>query len=241
MIQPLVRRWRISPWALLWLTLVWVLLWGHLTMMSVISGLVVGFLVLALFPLPHIRLRLRARPIGLVVLTARFLHDLVRASIEVTWLAIRPGPVTRGVVMDMELVGDEPLLQTLTAEMVALVPGSVVIDLDSRSRILTIHALDVSTRTEAEKVRHRVRAQEARVLRALHPDAEELLHPRRRREAQRRAAERGPVQDVAGEDIEELGADEAPQDDEARADLPEPGERDGRAGADDPEQQEEDR
>ena len=196
-----------------------------LTLLSVVGGLVVGFLVLSFFPLPHVAVRLRPRPVALVVLVSRFLYDLVRASIEVTWLAIRPGPVTRGVVMDMELIGDMALLQTMTAEMVALVPGSVVIDLDSRSHVLTIHALDVSTRTEAEKVRHRVRAQEARVLRALHPDAEELLHPRRRREAQRRAAEEGPVSDVAGDEVDELAPDEEPMVDgvaELREDGPEP-------------------
>lgn len=178
-----VHRWSVSPFGLFWLTLVWVLLWGKISLLSVVGGLVIGYIVLALFPLPYVRVRLRPRLIGIVVLVSRFLWDLVRASIEVAWLAIRPGEPTRGVVMDMELAGDDALLQTLTAEMVALVPGSVVIDLDPLSRILTIHALNVTTRAEAEKVRHRVRGQEARVLRALHPDPESLLDPRRRRDA----------------------------------------------------------
>lgn len=190
--------WRVPVNGLLWLTAVWVLLWGSLNWGNVLLGLVISYLVLLLFPLPAVRVRLRPRPVALVVLVARFLWDVVRASVEVAWLAVRPGTTTRGVVMDMELVGDDTLLQVLTAEMVALVPGSVVIDLDPESRVLTIHALDVRTRHEAEVVRHRVRAQEARVLRALHPDAEDLLHPRRRREAQRRAAQEGPVADAVG-------------------------------------------
>src|SRR5699024_5559863 len=107
---------------------------------------------------------------------------------EVAWLVVRPGPPARGRVMDMELAGDDVLLQTLVAEMVCLVPGSIVIDLDARNRIITIHALNVTTRAEAESFRHMVRGQEARVLRALHPDAEELLDPRRRREAEEREA-----------------------------------------------------
>jgi multicomponent Na+:H+ antiporter subunit E len=67
-------------------------------------------------------------------------------------------------------------------------------------------------------MRRRVRAQEARVLRALHPDPETLLDPRRRREAQRRAAQGGLVTEAAAEarqqtdrPVEELRPDEGPQ------------------------------
>lgn len=209
------RRWRLSPWAILWLTLVWVMLWGEVTPITVVGGAIVSVIVLTLFPLPHVLMRLRPRPWPLIVLISRFSYDLVIASFQVAWLTLRPGPPPGGVVMDMELMGDDELLQVLTGEMVTLVPGSVVIELDPATRVLTIHALDVRTRQEAERMRRRVRGQEARILRALHPDAETLLDPRRRREAQRRAAERGPVSEAAtrasretGEPIEEVRPDE---------------------------------
>lgn len=191
------RRWRISPWAVAWLTLVWVMLWGDLNLLNVVGGFLVANLVLVAFPLPHVTVRLRPRPWPLLVLVTRFILDLVKASVEVAWLTVRPGRTAGGVVMDMELMGDDELLQVLTAEMVSLVPGSVVIELDPATRVLTIHALDVRTRAEAEEVRRRVRDQEARVLRALHPSPEALLDPQRRRRAQRRVAQEGPLQDAA--------------------------------------------
>lgn len=184
--QSFFRRWRVAPWPLLWGVVMWVLLWGSLSWANIIGGLVFAYVVLAVFPLPRVHFRLTVRPWPLVVLVARFLFDVVKASLEVAWLVVRPGPPARGRVMDMELAGDDVLLQTLVAEMVCLVPGSIVIDLDARNRVLTIHALNVTNRAEAEAFRHMVRAQEARVLRALHPNAEELLHPRRRREAEER-------------------------------------------------------
>lgn len=214
----LPHRWRVSPWAILWLTLVWVMLWGSVNPLTVVGGVIVALILLALFPLPHIFMRLRLRPWPLVVLVSRFIYDLVTSSIQVSWLAVRPGPPPGGVVMDMELMGDDELLQVLTAEMVTLVPGSVVIELEPATRVLTIHALDVRTRQEAERMRRRVRGQEARVLRALHPDAEALLDPRRRREAQLRATEGGPVAGAAarareqtGQPVEEMRPDEGPQ------------------------------
>lgn len=217
------RRWRVSPWAVLWLTVVWVMLWGAITPMSVVGGVLVSLIVLVLFPLPHVLMRLRPRLWPLIVLIARYSYDLVTASIQVAWLSVRPGKMAGGVVMDMELMGDDELLQVLVGVMTTLVPGSVVIELDPSNRVLTLHALDVHTRQEAEGMRRRVRAQEARILRALHPDPESLLNPRHRREAQRRAAEHGPVPEAAadvsrqtGQQVDELAPDEGPRDPEER-------------------------
>ncbi|GAA1187035.1 hypothetical protein GCM10009584_31470 [Ornithinimicrobium humiphilum] len=175
-----IARRRISIGSVLWLTAVWVLLWGAPDPLTVVGGAAVAALVLLLFPLPRVQVRFVVRPLATMVLMGRFLYDLVVASLEVSWLAIRHGPTTRGAVMDIELAGDEELLQTITAEMVALVPGTVVIDLEPHERLLTLHALDVTTLRQAQMVRRRVLAQEARVLRAFHPDPNSVLDPRRR-------------------------------------------------------------
>lgn len=176
------RRGRVAWGSVLWLTAVWVLLWGVATPITAVGGVLVALVVLVVFPLPRVRVRLVVRPLATVVLLARFLYDLVVASLEVAWIVIARAPGTRGAVMDIELAGDEELLQTITAEMVALVPGTVVIDLEPHQRLLTVHALDVSNLRQAQAVRRRVLGQEARVLRALHPDPGSVLDPRRRRE-----------------------------------------------------------
>ncbi|GAA5160035.1 Na+/H+ antiporter subunit E [Ornithinimicrobium tianjinense] len=173
---------RVSLPGVLWLTLVWVLLWGSFSPLTIVGGLVVAVLILLAFPLPRVTIALRPRPWPLAVLVLRFLLDVVVSSFHVAWLAVRPGPPVRGVVLDIELAGDDELLQTMTAEMVALVPGTVVIDLDPGERLLTLHALGVTTPRQAQQVRWRVLGQEARVLRALHPDPAGQLDPRRGRD-----------------------------------------------------------
>lgn len=174
-------RGRVSWGAVLWLTAVWVLLWGVPTPMTVVGGLLVAIAVLVVFPLPRVKLSLVVRPLATLVLFSRFLWDVLVASLEVSWMAVARGPRTRGSVMDIQLMGDDEFLQTITAEMVALVPGTVVIDLEPHERLLTLHALDVTTLKQAQQVRRRVLAQEARVLRAFHPDPATMLDPRRRR------------------------------------------------------------
>lgn len=167
---------------MLMLTTVWVLLMGEVTVGNVVAGLLVAFVVQLVFPLPSVTVGVSFRPIGFLVLALRFLWDMATASVQVAWLTVRPGPPVSGVVVDLRLRSDNDLFQTITAEMVALVPGTVVIDLDSERRVLTLHVIDVATRREAEVIRHRVLAQEARVLRAFDPDSESVLKPRRRRE-----------------------------------------------------------
>ncbi|AXH96741.1 Na+/H+ antiporter subunit E [Ornithinimicrobium avium] len=187
---------QLSWWSILWLTVVWVVLWRSPSVLTVVGGVAVAVLVLVAFPLPRVRVRLRLHPWPFVVLLVRFLWDLTVASVHVAWLAIAHGPTTRGVVMDIQLVAREELLQTITAELVALVPGTVVIDLDSRDRLLTLHALEVENDKDAQRVRRNVRAQEARVVRALHPDPEAVLDPRRSRAAA--AVAQGPAAEGLG-------------------------------------------
>lgn len=178
-----VRR-RSVPWvSLIGLTTVWVLLWGNITVGNIVAGLLLSGLIVTVFPLPSLYVGMVLRPWPTVVLAARFLWDLVTASVQVAWLAVRPGRTARGVLMDLRLRSGNEFFQTITAEMVALVPGTVVVDLDSGERVLTLHALEVATREEAERVRRHVLAQEARVLRAFDPDPEAVLDPRRRRGA----------------------------------------------------------
>lgn len=187
----MTARRRISPFSALWLTVVWVLLWGTFDAVTIVGGVLVAVAVLVAFPLPRVPVRLQVRPVATVRLVGRFLYDLVVASFHVAWVAVRPGEPVRGVVLDLQLAGDDELLQTITAEMVALVPGTVVIDLDPAQRLLTLHALEVSTPRQAQLVRRRVLGQEARVLRAFHPDAQRLLDPRRRRPVDAEAARAG--------------------------------------------------
>lgn len=162
-----MRPRRVQPVPLLWLTGIWVLLQGSVTWGNVLSGLLLGALVLVAFPLPRLIMGVRVQPVGLAVLVVRFLHDLVVASVRVAWQAVRPGPVVTGRVLQVQLVGRRDLFLTITAEMVALVPGTVVIDLDAGSGRLLLHALDVHTDEQVEATRRAVRGQERRVLRAL--------------------------------------------------------------------------
>src|SRR4029079_4017632 len=100
-----------------------------------------------------------------LVLVATFLWDVVVASIQVGWLAIRPR-APQPKVTTVQLASDSDLLEALTALAVSLVPGSLIVDADSRARTLTIHVLDAENRS-MDDFAAQVLAQERRIRLAL--------------------------------------------------------------------------
>lgn len=147
------------------LVAVWLALWGEVTAGLVAGGILLAVLVLVLFPLPPLDLRLAFHPWSMVVLTARFAFDVVAASIQVSYLALRPTAPSTDVVT-VQLASDSDLIQHLTALAVSLIPGSLIIDADPDRRTLTVHVLYTSPRSP-DAFAAEVQAQEQRFLAAL--------------------------------------------------------------------------
>ncbi|MFB9313521.1 Na+/H+ antiporter subunit E [Nocardioides plantarum] len=154
----------------LWLTVVWWVLWGTWSAMSLVGGVIVATLALLLFPLPPLDLDVRIRPFGVVVLVGCFVRDVVVASLQVAWTVLRPPPGLRNALVRVPMRTDSDLVLVLVAELTSLVPGSVVVEVQRSSFTLYLHALDVRSLDDVERVRRRVWEQETRVLHALGHD-----------------------------------------------------------------------
>ncbi|RLV55006.1 Na+/H+ antiporter subunit E [Aeromicrobium phragmitis] len=148
------------------LTIVWAMLWGEVTPLNIVGGLLISTLVVVVFPFPPVNLVGTVRPLGLLVLFGRFLYDLVVASFQVAWTAIRPGAPPKSAVIEVHLVSRSDLLQVLTGEFVSLVPGSLLIELDADNGRMWLHVLDGSTPRRVDTARRKARAQEHRVIAA---------------------------------------------------------------------------
>ncbi|HEY5880411.1 MAG TPA: Na+/H+ antiporter subunit E [Nakamurella sp.] len=150
------------------LVLVWMALWGSASLIVILLGVLVSAFILLLFPLPTMYFRFGIHPWRTLVLIARFLWDVVVASVHVAWLAVRPRP-PESRVTQVQLASDSDLLEALTGMAVSLVPGSLIIDADSGTRSLTIHVLDAAQQSEGAFAAQ-VLAQEDRIRRALGDD-----------------------------------------------------------------------
>jgi multicomponent Na+:H+ antiporter subunit E len=163
-------RERVSVPMLVWLVVLWLLLWGDLSWANVISGTLLGLLVTIVLPLPTVEFGLRIRPGRLLLLLGRFLVDLFAASGQVAWMAVRPGRQPRNSVVRVPLHSGSDLFVTMTAELVSLVPGSVVVEIGAPSALggqgsIYIHALGVDTEEGREETRRNVLLTERRIMR----------------------------------------------------------------------------
>ena len=171
-LHPRRTGWRFQWVTILWLTAVWVLLWGDVSWGNVVNGALLGVLVTTGLRMTPVDFHGRVHPGALLVLLARFALDLVRASFEVSLVALRPLYTPRGAVICVQLRSHSDLYLTLTAELVSLVPGSIIVEAHRLTGRLYVHVLDVETSGGIEKARQNVLDQEARVLRARASDAE---------------------------------------------------------------------
>lgn len=148
------------------LVVVWNLLWGAFTWGNLLTGGLLALIVLKFFPLPPVTFAGRIRPWGTTVYLSRFFGDLVVASVQIAWLAFRPGK-PRGAIVAVPLRIRSDLNLTLIAVAVSLIPGSIILEADRSSGTLYIHMLGVRNRAHVEKFRQRVYALEARLVRAI--------------------------------------------------------------------------
>lgn len=158
--------------AIVVLTAVWVLLWDQVSVFILVTGVLLAIAVSLVFPLPPIELHGRIRPLGLIRLGIRLLADLVRSSVTVVALAFRVGATPRSAIVRVRLRTRSDLYLTQTAELVSLVPGTIVLEVHRSTHTLYLHVLDTVEPADLDRAVRDVLDAEARVLRAFGSAAE---------------------------------------------------------------------
>ena len=138
-----MRRHVLRLWVLCWLMLVWVLLWGKVSAANIVGGLVIALVITVLLPLPPVPVEGRVHPLSLLRLLMVVGYQLVLSSLQVAWLAIRPGPPPRTAVLRARLAIKSDLVLALAVNIITLIPGSIVLEIDQERRLLYVHVIDV--------------------------------------------------------------------------------------------------
>ena len=163
--------------AVAWLTSVWVALWGDLSAANVLGGLMVALMVCLVFPLPRLGMHLHVRPVRLAWLVLHFLGDVVLASAQVAWTTLQFHRQPRNAVVKVDLKTRSDLVLTVVAEMVSLVPGSLVVEARRSTQTLYLHVLDARDQAGVDKMRRQVFDLERRVVLALGTQTKHLQPP----------------------------------------------------------------
>lgn len=179
-----------SQWPiLLGLTLTWGALWEDFSAGVLLVGLVLSLLILWFYRLPRVNFADRVNVWYILVFTVRFLGQVIAASVSVAWDAIAEGPRIINSVVAVRLRSHDDLIITLTGHALALVPGSLVIDVDRPSSTLFLHVLDAKDDKAVRGFRKEALATEAAIIRAIGSTAD--LARVRQDEARGAAAGRG--------------------------------------------------
>lgn len=148
-------------------TVFWCLLWGAAGPGEIISGVLASSAVALVFPLPLVSPELTIRPLACVSLAAHFALDMTRSAVEVAWYAVRPAGPPPSSVVAVRLRSRSDLFLTVTAMLVTLIPGSVVVEAQRSTGTLFLHVIGADDESAVEAARCSALRQEERVLRAL--------------------------------------------------------------------------
>jgi len=152
---------------LAWLVVLWMLLWAQFTVLSFLTGLVVGIFVTRVFRLPTVELSGRVILWYAALFLLQFLYAVLRGALSVTVhvFDFRRQPGTAIVAVPLRYADD--LVMTHVAVVSSLIPGSLVVEADRDRRILYLHVIGVRSKEDVEEQRQGVLGWEKRVVRAL--------------------------------------------------------------------------
>ena len=157
---------------LLGLLLTWMLLWREFSWLSLVSGVVVSIIAMRLFYLPPVILAGRFNAWWALRYLGYFLWHLALASVQVAWLAIKPGPPPRTAIIAAKLRTRSDFVLTLVALTISLIPGSLVVEVDRFGSTLYLHVLNTPTQREIRLMRAQIARVERLLVRTLGSRAE---------------------------------------------------------------------
>lgn len=143
----------------------WMAVWQDFSLGTLIIGVVYATIVVRLFYLPPLRGTGRINLFWGLVFAVRFLGKMVMASFQVSWIAVAHGPRVKNSIIAVQLRSHDDLIVTLTGHALALVPGSLVLDVDRTTATLYLHCLNVTDEHDAERIRQDALRTEALIIR----------------------------------------------------------------------------
>lgn len=154
--------------SLVWLTLLWVALWGEPSPGNIAAGLAIALILELAFP-TGARTQHRIKTIPAISFGFYMLWGIVTSSVRVIAAVLRPTPTRVAVHMiDVPLVSSSPSVVAVTVNTISLTPGTLTIDHDDETNVITVHVLG---EVDEARFREEMRQHERRVSAFLVPRA----------------------------------------------------------------------
>lgn len=123
------------------LSFVWVALTGHLDYSNFAFGYLLGFFILWIVERNGNNKEYFLRVPKIIIFFFRFLYDMLKANLEVAFDLVTPKLYTTPGIIAYPLSAKTDFEITMLSNVIALTPGTMVIDLSDDRKILYIHVM----------------------------------------------------------------------------------------------------
>ena len=113
-------------------------------------------MITLLLPLPLVPIEGRLHPLSLLRLIVQVAYYLVLSSVQVAWLAVKPGPPPLTAVLRAQLALKSDLVLALAVNVINLIPGSIVLEIDQTRRMIYVHVIDVGSDASVNRFYHQI-------------------------------------------------------------------------------------
>jgi len=152
------------------LVAIWLLAWGDFSGPQIVAGLVLSAALLLAFPPPPVpgAARARVRPLALARLVGFVLVNLVQSNLLVAREILSRGSRVRTGVIAHRLAVPSDLILTLVANIIALTPGTMTVEVTRDPAVVYVHFLLLA---DVDEARHAIARLEALTVAAFPPRA----------------------------------------------------------------------
>lgn len=151
---------------IVFLSVLWMSVWESFTVGTFLIGLAYATFVVRMFYLPALRGTGRVNVFWAAVYALRFLMKMTFASFHVAWMAVVTGPRVRNSIVAVQLRSHDDLIVTLTSHTLALIPGSLVVEVDRTTATLYLHAINTTTQEQIDALKADALRTEALLIRS---------------------------------------------------------------------------
>lgn len=123
------------------LVVLWVLLWGEVNAANVLSGIVVATGVVLVFPTGDRHRRTIVRPLPTLRLVGVVARELLVSNVSLSRDVLSRNPRLSPGLVACPLACAAPWIGGLVANLLALSPGTMPVDVDLESYVLHVHVL----------------------------------------------------------------------------------------------------
>ena len=151
------------------LALIWVAVSGDISGGGLLTGFVLGYVILGLTlrEVPVFSAYVRRIP-KIILFAGYFLKELIRSNLRVAWDVVTPTHYMKPAVIAVPLEARTEGEIALLANLISLTPGTLSLDVSTDRRVLYLHVMYLD---DLEQTRAQIKQFEARVLELLRQEA----------------------------------------------------------------------